>query len=177
MQTWIALLRGINVGGRNKLPMASLAATLESAGCCSVRTYIQSGNVVFGCSSKSQPKLSKKLGEAIEVQFGFRPNLLLLTDAEFRSAVDNNPFKEVIPQPSSLHFFFLESKPESPDIDGLVGLAAPSERFQLVGRVLYLHAPDGFGRSKLAVGIERKLGVPTTARNYSTIQNLSAMLD
>jgi hypothetical protein len=94
------------VGGRNKLPMASLAATLESAGCYSVRTYIQSGNVAFGCSSKSQPKLSKKLGEAIEVQFGFRPNLLLLTDAEFRSAVDNNPFKEVIPQPSSLHFFF-----------------------------------------------------------------------
>ena len=120
MQTWIALLRGINVGGRNTMPMAALATTLESAGCRSVRTYIQSGNVVFTSSSRSKPK--------------------------------------------------------SPDINGITKLAISSERFQLIDSVFYLHAPDGFGRSKLAAGAERKLGVPLTVRNYTTIHNLSEML-
>ncbi|MFM7384965.1 MAG: DUF1697 domain-containing protein [Betaproteobacteria bacterium] len=177
MQTWIALFRGINVGGRNKMPMAALATTLESAGCHSVRTYIQSGNVVFMSSSKSKPNLTKKLGDATEYQFGFRPNILLLTDTDFRSAVANNPFTDAIPQPNTLHFFFLDSKPESPDIDGIAELAIASERFQLIDTVFYLHAPDGFGRSKLAAGAERKLGVATTARNYSTIHNLSDILN
>jgi uncharacterized protein (DUF1697 family) len=177
MQTWIALLRGINVGGRNKMPMASLVTTLESAGCQSVRTYIQSGNIVFTSSSRSKPKLTKKLGDTTEVQFGFRPHVLLLTDADFRSAFANNPFTDAIPKPSTLHFFFLDSKPESPDIDGIADLAIPSERFQLIDTVFYLHAPDGFGRSKLAARAERKLGVPTTTRNYSTIRNLSDMID
>ncbi|MFM8397436.1 MAG: DUF1697 domain-containing protein [Pirellula sp.] len=177
MQTWIALFRGIKVGGRNKMPMAALATTLESAGCHSVRTYIQSGNVVFMSSSKSKPNLTKKLGDATEDQFGFRPNILLLTETDFRSAVANNPFTDAIPQPNTLHFFFLDSKPESPDIDGIAELAIASERFQLIDTVFYLHAPDGFGRSKLAAGAERKLGVATTARNYTTIHNLSDILN
>jgi uncharacterized protein (DUF1697 family) len=75
-----------------------------------------------------------------------------------------------------LHVFFLDSKPESPDINGITKLAISSERFQLIDSVFYLHAPDGFGRSKLAAGAERKLGVPLTARNYTTIHNLSEML-
>ncbi|MFM7519252.1 MAG: DUF1697 domain-containing protein [Planctomycetota bacterium] len=177
MQTWIALLRGINVGGRNKIPMASLATTLETAGCRSVRTYIQSGNIVFTSSLKSKPKLNKTLGDATEVQFGFRPSILLLTDTDFRSAIANNPFTDATRQPNTLHFFFLESTPESPDIDGITQLAIPSERFQLIDTVFYLHAPDGFGRSRLAAGAERRLGVSTTVRNYSTIHNLSDMLD
>lgn len=159
------------------MPMSSLATTLESAGCHSVRSYMQSGNIVFSSSTKSKPKLTKRLGDATEIQFGFRPNILLQTDTDFRSTVAQNPFTDAIPQPSTLHFFFLESKPESPDIDGIAELAIPSERFQLIHTVFYLHAPDGFGRSKLAAGAERKLGVPTTARNYSTIHNLSDMLD
>jgi uncharacterized protein (DUF1697 family) len=177
MQAWIALLRGINVGGRNKMPMAALATAFESAGCRSVRTYIQSGNVVFTSPLKSRPSLTKRLGDATEAQFGFRPNVLLLTDTEFRAAVANNPFIDAIREPKTLHFFFLDSKPESPDIRGMAELAIPSERYQLIDNVFYLHAPDGFGRSKLATGAERKIGVPTTARNYTTIHNLSRMLD
>lgn len=176
MQTWIALLRGINVGGRNKMPMAALATTLQSAGCQSVRTYIQSGNVVFASSSKSKPTLTKKLGDAIEAQFGFRPHILLLTDTEFRATVAKNPFRDAIHEPKSLHFFFLDSKPKSPDIEGIGQMAIPSERFQLIDSVFYLHALAGIGRSKLAAGVERKLGVPATARNYSTILSLSDML-
>ncbi|MFN7733985.1 MAG: DUF1697 domain-containing protein [Pirellula sp.] len=173
----MALFRGINVGGRNKIPMATLASTLASAGCRSVRTYIQSGNVVFTHSSTSQLTLAKRLGDATESQFGFRPSILLLTDKDFRNAVANNPFTDAVAEPKSLHFFFLESKPKSPAVEEMAALAIPSERFQIIDKVLYLHAPDGFGRSKLAAGAERKLGVPTTARNYTTIQNLSEMLD
>ncbi len=177
MQTWIALFRGINVGGRNKMPMAVLARTLESVGCLSVRTYIQSGNVVFVSSVRSKANLTKRLEDATEAQFGFRPNIFLQTDADFRSAIANNPFADAILEPKTLHFFFLDSKPDPPNIQGIAELAIPSERFQLIDAVFYLHTPDGFGRSKLAAGLERKLGVPTTARNYSTIHNLSEMLN
>ena len=177
MQTWIALFRGINVGGRNKMPMAVLAKTLESVGCISIRTYIQSGNVVFLSSLRSKATITKRLDDATEAQFGFRPNIFLLTDTDFRSATANNPFTDAILEPKTLHFFFLDSKPDSPNIKDLAELAIPSERFQLIDAVFYLHTPDGFGRSKLAAGLERKLGVPATARNYTTIHNLSEMLN
>jgi uncharacterized protein (DUF1697 family) len=121
--------------------------------------------------------LAKRLGDATESQFGFRPSILLLTDGDFRSAVAKNPFTDAVAEPKSLHFFFLESSPTLSDVEEMAELAIPSERFQLIDKVLYVHAPDGFGRSKLAAGAERKLGVPTTARNYTTIQNLSEMLD
>jgi uncharacterized protein (DUF1697 family) len=176
MQHWIALLRGVNVGGRNKMPMSALVTALESAGCSSVRTYIQSGNVVFTSSARSKANLTKRIGAANEAQFHFRPNIVILTDPEFRTAVANNPFTDAISEPKTLHFFFLDSKPASPDLTGLIELGIPSERFRLIDKVFYLHAPDGFGRSKLAAGAERKIGVPTTARNYTTIQNLSDML-
>jgi uncharacterized protein (DUF1697 family) len=177
MQTWIALLRGINVGGRNAMPMAKLMTTFESAGCRSVRTYIQSGNVVFTAPSKSKQNLRQRIGEAIEDQFGFLPSMLLISDSDFRAAIVNNPFLEAVAEPKTLHFFFLNSPPSFPDLQAIEKLALPTERFQLIDSVFYLHAPDGFGRSKLAASVESKLGEPVTARNYNTIQKLSAMLD
>lgn len=156
--------------------MSDLATTFESADCHSVRTYIQSGNVVFSSSSRSKRDLNKKLSNAIEGKFGFRPHVFLLTAADFRDAVAKNPFAESVAEPKSLHFFFLDAIPESPNPTDIVELAAPTERFQLIGNVFYLHAPDGIGRSKLAAGVERRLGVPTTARNFTTIQNLVSLL-
>jgi uncharacterized protein (DUF1697 family) len=177
MQTWIALFRGINVGGRNKIPMAELTSTLEAIGCRSVQTYIQSGNVVFDCSSKSKRNLSVHLGDAIVSQFGFRPDIILLTDDEFRIAIKNNPFQDAESEPKTLHFFFLDSVPDSPDMEAIAKLATATERYRLIDTVFYLYAPEGFGRSKLAAGAERKLGVPVTARNYNTIRSLSSILD
>jgi uncharacterized protein (DUF1697 family) len=177
MQIWIALLRGINVGGRNAMAMAALTTTFESAGCRSVRTYIQSGNVVFASSATSKENLSKCLGDAIEDQFGFRPSILLLSERDFRAAVANNPFLDAVAEPKTLHFFFLDSLPSSPDMKAIAKLALPTERFELIDAVFYLHTPEGFGRSKLAAGAERKLGEPATARNFATIQALSEMLD
>jgi uncharacterized protein (DUF1697 family) len=176
MTTWIALLRGINVGGRNAMPMATLATTFESVGCRSVRTYIQSGNVVFGSSATSKESLGQSLGDAVEARFGFRPGMLLLSEEAFRSALANNPFVDALSEPKSLHFFFLDSPPGSPDMAGIQRLALPSERFLLKNAVFYLHAPDGFGRSKLAAAVERKLGEPATARNFATVQKLLEMM-
>lgn len=175
MTTWIALIRGINVSGHNKMPMTTLAKVLEKAGCSSVRTYIQSGNVVFDSKSKSESSVSKKIGDAIESEFQYRPELFLLTVDQLQSAIANNPFQQVISEPKSLHFYFLAATPKSPDLAGLVK-AATTERFKLIDSVFYLHAPDGLGKSKLAGLVERKLGVSATARNYSTVQKLSAML-
>ncbi len=176
MPAWIALLRGINVGGRNKLSMAELKTAFEAVGCSSVRTYIQSGNVVFQDVATSADELSKKLAIAIEARFGFRPIILLLNEAEFRMAMQNNPFADAVSVPKTLHFYFLASAPASPDLDAIATLATATERYQLIGKVFYLHAPDGIGRSKLAAGAERKLGVSATARNYSTVLALSEML-
>lgn len=159
------------------MPMAELRTTFESAGCRSVRTYIQSGNVVFASPTKSKQNLGKRLGDAIEDQFGFRPSILLLSEDDFRSAVANNPFLDAVAEPKTLHFFFLDSPPNSPDMKAIDKLAVPTERFELIDAIFYLHTPNGFGRSKLAACAERKLGVPATARNYTTVKNLAEMLD
>lgn len=176
MQTWVALLRGINVGGRNVLPMARLRALLEALHCRDVRTYIQSGNAVFTSKSKSRPNLTKKILDAIEQEFGFRPTLLLLTATDFAAALDHNPFPRAAAAPKTLHYYFLDSVPKSPDTDALAALAIRTERYRLVGRVFYLHTPDGFGSSKLAANAERKLGVPATARNHATIEKIAVLL-
>ncbi|MEZ5944764.1 MAG: DUF1697 domain-containing protein [Planctomycetaceae bacterium] len=176
MPTWIGLLRGVNVGGKNRMSMAQLTELLKSIGCTDVQTYIQSGNVVLGSRLKSKASLSHRIVDAIEEVFRFRPHCLLLRPTEFRSAVENNPFSEAMADPKSLHFFFLDSTPENPDLDAIERLATESERYQLIGEVFYIHAPEGIGRSKLAATAEKKLGVPTTARNYNTVAALSRLL-
>ncbi|MFO0941309.1 MAG: DUF1697 domain-containing protein [Pirellulales bacterium] len=175
MTTWIALIRGINVGGHNKMPMATLAKVLEQAGCSAVRTYIQSGNVVFNSKSKSKTSVGKLIGDAIQDEFQFRPEVLLLTADELHSAIENNPFQQAVVEPKSLHFYFLATPPKSPDLAGLTK-STMTERFKLIDSVFYLHTPDGLGKSKLAGAVERKLGVSATARNYSTVRKLSEMV-
>lgn len=175
MPTWIALLRGINVGGKNKLPMAELKATLEALGGTGVQTYIQSGNVVFQSSQRSAGRLQAAIGEAIEASHGFRPQVLALTADQLDAAIDGNPYPEAAAEPKTLHAYFLASKPKSPDTERLARLQTPTERCRLVDRVFYLHTPDGFGRSKLAAGVERLLGVEATARNWRTVLKLAEM--
>lgn len=166
MQTWVALLRGINVGGHHTLPMADLRRLLEGVGASRAATYIQSGNAAF-CHEGDDPSvLSAALGGAIEAAHGFRPLVLVLPLETFEAALEGNPFPEAEAHPKSLHLHFLVEPPETPDLGALERLAADDERFVLGDLVLYLHAPRGIGRSKLAAGIERALGVPLTARNW-----------
>lgn len=145
MHRWIALFRGINVGGRNKMPMAKLRTTLEFAGFRSVRTYIQTGNVVFNSSVKSERNLNKRIGDAIQSEFGFLPGVLLLTERDFTAAIKNNPFSDAQSDPKFVHFFFLDAAPESPDVDGINSIANSSERHKLILLLEHVPPPAGTG--------------------------------
>ncbi len=175
MGTWIALLRGINVGGHNMLPMKRLAVLLEAAGCADVRTYIQSGNVVFGHPARGAAALEKMIADAIKAEFGFAPQVMVLRAAELAAAAEANPWVEANHAPASLHVYFLASEPAAPDLAAIEAIRRGNERFVLRGRVFYLFAPDGIGQSKLAERAERLLGVAATARNWRTVTTLVDM--
>lgn len=166
MNTYVALFRGINVGGKNVLPMKELAAVLEGLGLSKVQTYIQSGNVVFQTTKGSKKDLAKDIGTAIGISHDFVPQVLVLSIQELRNALVSNPFPDGESNPKSLHLFFLETTPANPDLQRLASLQSGSERFKLVGTVFYLHAPEGVGRSRLASNVEKALGVTVTARNW-----------
>jgi uncharacterized protein (DUF1697 family) len=175
LQTYIALFRGINVGGRHALPMKELAAVLESQGCVDVRTYIQSGNVILRSAIPDAARLAARVATAVSASHGFEPAVLVLTPRELERAVAGNPFPQAVGNPRSLHLFFLAATPKKPDLKALEATRAGSERFELKGRIFYLHAPDGFGTSRLAERAERLLGVEATARNWRTVTTLLEM--
>ncbi len=177
MKTWIALFRGINVGGNNLLPMAELRNDLESLKLKHVRTYIQSGNVVFQSNAKTASSLSKKIRTQVEKQHGFKPQVLVLSCEDLQAAIQSNPFPDATAHPKTLHFFFLEKPATDPDIDALNNAKSPAENFRLTDRVFFLHSQDGFARSKLASNVEKYLGVVVTARNYRTVEKLASMAE
>ena len=175
MKTYIALLRGINVGGSHTLSMKELKLLLEKDGCVDVQTYIQSGNVIFRSATSSASRLANELTAAISRSHGFEPLIVVLTRGELESAAAENPYAEANENPTSLHLFFLAERPAKPDLNSLDTLKARTERFALKGKVFYLHAPDGIGRSTLAKRAERLLGVDATARNWRTVTTLIKM--
>ena len=176
MNTYIALLRGINVGGKNILKMKDLVDLLEKQGAQQVKTYIQSGNVVFQ-SNKIPSHLSDQISQAIQQRFGFAPHVLVMDQAEFEKAIAENPFPEAVSNPSSLHIGFLARPPEHPNLDELDWLISESEQYHLTEKIFYLYAPEGIGRSKLAASSEKLLGVPMTDRNWNTIMKISQLLE
>ena len=170
MTTFIALFRGINVGGKNRLVMKELVALMENCGYENIQTYIQSGNVVF--ESKENP--DSNLGLLIEEKFGFKPEILILTRSELELAFDNNPYKEV--EGKLCHLYFCQEQPDSIDREKLKRLKLDSEQYFIHHKTFYLYAPDGFGRSKLAANVEKCLAVPATARNLNTARRLLEMV-
>jgi len=170
MKTCIALLRGINVGGKGSLPMKSLVSILEAMGMTAVKTYIQSGNAVF--RAERTPR-GAQITAAIQQSHEFAPHALVLEMAEFEALLAANPYAEQAQaDPKSVHLWFLDSTPAKPDLATLEKLRTERESFALEGHVFYLHAPDGIGRSKLATKVEKALGVPATARNWRTVTAL-----
>ena len=169
MNTYVILLRGVNVGGKNLLPMKELRSLLENAGFENVKTYIQSGNIVL--DSTRIPE--KVIGSLIQTHFDFTPKIIGLSESEFHRSVSNNPYPEY--EGKFVHFYFCKRKPKinSAKIEALI---SETERYQLIGNVFYLHAPDGIARSKLVAGIEKCLGVPATGRNLNTINKLKEIL-
>lgn len=175
MKTYIALFRGINVGGKNSLPMKELLPILESMNYENIQTYIQSGNVVFSSSKTVGPSDATRIGQKISEKKGFEPKVLLLSEKQLQDAINNNPFPS--DDGKALHFFFLESKPEKPDINKLESLKVQSEEFHLHKNVFYLYAPEGIGRSKLAAAVEKSISVPLTARNWNTVSKLATIVE
>jgi uncharacterized protein (DUF1697 family) len=175
MKICIALLRGINVGGKHALSMKELAAMLDEFGARQIKTYIQSGNAVFVWNRKDLSRLTHNLRAEIRKRRGFDAHVLALELEGLETVIQQNPFPEAGEDSAALHAGFLAAVPENPDLRALEGLKSESERFRLVDSVFYLYAPDGVGRSKLAARAERLLGVPMTDRNWRTVCKLWKM--
>ena len=172
MSLWIAFFRGINVGGHNILPMKELKALLEGIGCENVATYIQSGNVVFRHEEQRPDVLELRIGRAVNSKYGFEPQVLLLTFDQLNVASAENPFPASESEPKTLHLFFLKADADDADWAAIDLVKNDTEQFRLVGRVAYLYAPDGTGRSKLSAKVEKLLDVPATARNWRTVEKV-----
>jgi uncharacterized protein (DUF1697 family) len=175
METCIALFRGINVGGKNLLPMQEVVAILETIGAQKIKTYIQSGNAVFACNEEDVPQIPTKIKAEIGRRHGFEPHLLVLTLTDLETAIEENPFPEAEAEPTTLHLGFLACAPPNPDLNRLDNIKTGSERYHLGAKVFYLHAPEGVGRSKLAASAEEALAVPMTYRNWRTVCKIREM--
>jgi len=175
----VALLRGINVGGKNKLPMRDLAVMFEDAGCGNVRTFIQSGNVVFRTEAKDLARLQKRIEDAIEKSCGFRTGVVLRSSAELKDIIRRNPFaKRSGIEPNRLVVSFLTGAPAPESKQRIAQIKVGPEELVLDGRELYIYYGGGIGSSKLTPAvIERALKVSGTARNWNTITKLLEMAE
>lgn len=169
MNTFIVLFRGINVGGKNLLPMKELVPLLMQSEFESVSSYIQSGNIVL----KSPNNPTEEVKSIVSNNFGFSPDTFSLDTAAFSAAVLNNPYQEF--EGKFVHFYFCKSDIELVD-EKLTQYKTNAEEYKVIGNVFYLHAPDGIGRSKLVANIESCLGQSATGRNLNTVNKISAML-
>ena len=168
-------MRGINVGGKNILPMQDLREIFCELGCESIATYIQSGNVVFKSKRKSDG-LARSISKAIEKRFGFAPFILVMSAATFESIAIANPYAAQAAEPKHVHTLFLAGPANDADLKRMHERKSSTEEFTLTDAAVYLHAPDGIARSKLANEMERHLGVSATGRNQRTVEKLQAML-
>ena len=172
MTRYIALLRGINVGGRAKVSMPALRATCESIGCTDVTTYIQSGNVVLS-SARSAADLGAALTKAIADRLGVAPAVMIRTHRQLTDAATANPFPEA--ESGHLHIGFLAERPNAEQIEQVAELAHPTEEIAIRGTEVYFHLPNGMGRAKLPELYGRRVKIPTTVRNWRTLTTLIEM--
>jgi uncharacterized protein (DUF1697 family) len=172
----IALLRGINVGGKNCLPMSGLKALFEAAGCRDVATYIQSGNVVFKAAAPLAKRIQSVISKRIEGKYGLKIPVVLRTAAELKQAATNNPFLKSATNLKALYVLFLADEPTPASIAGLDPHRSPPDAFAVHGREIYLYCPNGVARTKLTNDyFDRKLSTTSTARNWQTILKLVEM--
>jgi len=174
MPVLISMLRGVNVGGHNQIKMDALRELYLSLKLEDARTYVQSGNVIFRTKEKNLAKVAAKIQDAIEKKFGFRPEVVLRTTEEVRSAVAASPFaKRTELEPGKILFSFLTAEPGDEARTNLAELKKYPEELHLMGRELYIYFPDGAGKSKLPWSqLERLLKVNGTARNLNSVRSM-----
>jgi len=182
MPTHVALLRGINIGPRNRVAMPALRELVESLGHTEVATYIQSGNVVFAAADGDEQELASELERAIDARLGVPARVVVLSRRQLARVVRENPFAHE-QDPKAVHAVFLSEAPAH-ELRSAVSAAQRRARdkgardeARIVGRTLFLHTPDGYGRSELAATLMRKSsGTAGTARNWATVNKLLALL-
>ncbi|KQZ13178.1 hypothetical protein ASD44_03155 [Mesorhizobium sp. Root554] len=174
---FVALFSGINVGGNRIVKMADLRAFFEELGFTRVATYIQSGNVVFRAAGKDAAALAKQLEAAFEKRWGFHSRIMVRDAQWLADLVRQKPYPEEAGDHKKLHAYVLEREPTASEIEPLAEKCAGPERFEVKGDVLYLHAPDGVGKSVFANLLPRVLKVPVTARNWRTVLTLKGMME
>ncbi|AZM56214.1 hypothetical protein DMA15_29470 [Streptomyces sp. WAC 01529] len=177
-KTYAALLRGINVGGHKKVPMARLRTLLEGLGHGDVRTYLQSGNVVFTADRGDEDSLAAELRTAIEEHFGFTVDVLVRDGAYLRAVADACPFPAADLEAKQLHVTYFSAPVDAARFAAIDQPAFLPEEFKLGDRALYLYAPEGLGRSKLGEQLSRPAlnkGLIATSRNWNTVTRLVEM--
>ena len=176
--TIISLLRGINLASHNRIKMDALRAVYESLGLRHPQTYVQSGNVVFRSEARDLARLARRIEDAIERSFGFRPGVILRTAQEMKEVIARNPFagRKGI-EPNRLLVGFLAGDPSAEAREKLLGIKADPEEVRIHGREIYVYYPNGMARPKLSwATIERTLGTSATGRNWNTVQKLLEMV-
>jgi uncharacterized protein (DUF1697 family) len=172
LTAYAALLRGINVGGKNKVPMAELRTLFETLGHANVVTYIQSGNVVFTSAAKPA-KIAADITGAIAGEFGLTVPVIVRSRTELRRVLTSNPYLDTGVGPSKLHVTFLADRPTKAAIATLDPDRSPPDEFAVVGREIFMLLANGMGRTKLTIDwFERGLGTRGTARNWNTVNKL-----
>ena len=177
MATYISMLRGINVLGHNLIKMSDLQALCRDVGFSKVRTYIQSGNLIFEAPKSPADKISSRIVKAIHKAYGFSVSNFVITPKTLRQVIDNNPFlkKRGIDR-SKLHVTFLSARPQETNLEKINDLPRGDEAFHCVGKAMYLYCPHGYGRTKLTNNtIERLLAVSGTTRNWRTVSKIYEM--
>ena len=179
MQTYIALLRGINVGGQKKIKMAELRAHLSKAGFEDVKTYIQSGNICCRSTALSEDEVSNQIQNVIRDQYGFEVPTMVLKTKTLQEAFNNNPYTKAAEEyPNRTFIAFLNSEPEKERIEILNQLDYSPDELELKGKYLYFHCPNGAANSKISNNLfESKLKVSATTRNVRTVGKLLEMVN
>jgi uncharacterized protein (DUF1697 family) len=174
--TWVALLRGINVGGARRIAMPELRATLESLGLEDVATYVQSGNVVFRRAG-SRAAIRRAVEDRIEEVFGLDVATMLRSKTDLDRITARNPWPERVADPTRVHVVFLDRKPTAAAVAELDPDRSPPDEFLVDGSEIFVSYPNGSGRSKLTLDyFERRLDVRATARNWKTVTKLLALM-
>lgn len=172
----MALLRGINVGGKNRLPMKDLVALFEDAGAEDVQTYIQSGNVVYRASASLAKRIPAVIGEALAEEAGLEIPVVTRTARELKAVAEGNPFLRQGVDLGVLHVGFLSGKPTAARVKSLEPDRSPPDAFEVRGREIYMRCPNGMARTKLTTAyFDSRLRLVTTVRNWRTVLKLVAL--
>ena len=177
MQTYMAILRGINVGGKNKIRMADLVRKLEVLELKNLQTYIQSGNLIFEHENVSESELARQIAEAIVKEFGYRVPVIVYTVETLNEIIFKNPFvSDVSKDEKFLHVSFLAETPTQSEVDQLNEYNDLPNEFRVGYLAIYLYCPNGYSKTKLNNQFfEKKLQVTATTRNWRTTLKLAEM--